>query len=105
MSIVCILIENKKGRPTLDKGIMGGIVSVGKDEQGLHIMSENPSVAKGIIDGSIKHMILSFNSEPERNDINVSKFLCKAAVESLIYRVVPVQEWLMKLPNIRSSTQ
>ena len=23
MSIVCILIENKKGRPTLDKGIMG----------------------------------------------------------------------------------
>ena len=73
---------------------MGGIVSVGKDEQGLHIMSENPSVAKGIIDGSIKHMILPFNSEPERNDINVFKFLCKAAVESLIYRVGPVQEWL-----------
>jgi hypothetical protein len=73
---------------------MGGIVSVGKDEQGLLIMSENPSVAKGIIDGSIKHMILPFNLEPERNDINVSKFFCNAAVESLIYRVGPVQKWL-----------
>ena len=87
-------IENKKGRPTLDKGIMGGIVSIGKDEQGLHIMSENPIVAKGIMEGSIKHMILAYNSEPESNDINVSKFLCKAALESLIYRVGPVQEWL-----------
>lgn len=87
-------IENKKGRPTLDKGIMGGIVSVGKDERGLHIVTENTSVAKGVIDGSIKHMILPFNSEPDRNDINVSKFLCKAALESLIYRVGPVQGWL-----------
>lgn len=87
-------IENKKGRPTLDKGIMGGIVSVGKDEHGLHIISENPTVAKGIIDGSIKHMILPYNSEPEINNINISKFLCKAALESLIYRVEPVQEWL-----------
>ncbi len=87
-------IENKKGRPTLDKGIIGGIVSVGKDEQGLHIIAENSGVAKGIIDGSIKHMILPFNSEPDSNDINVSKFLCKAALESLIYRVGPVQEWL-----------
>lgn len=87
-------IENKKGRPTLDKGIMGGIVSIGKDEQFLHIMTENPVIAKGIINGHIKHMILPFNSEPESNDINVSKFLCKAALESLIYRVGPVQEWL-----------
>lgn len=87
-------IESKKGRLTLDKGIMGGIVSVGKDAQGLHIMAENPTVAKGIVNGSIKHMILPFNSEPESNDINVSKFLCKAALESLIYRVGPVQEWL-----------
>ena len=87
-------IENKKGRPTLDKGIMGGIVSIGKDEQFLHIMTENPVIAKGIINGHIKHMILPFNSEPESNDINVSKFLCKAALESLIYRVGPVQEWV-----------
>jgi hypothetical protein len=37
---------------------------------------------------------LPFNLEPERNDINVSKFFCNAAVESLIYRVGPVQKWL-----------
>lgn len=92
-------IENKKGRPTLDKGIMGGIVSLGKDEQGLHIMADNPSVAEGIIDGSIKHMILPLNSEPDSNDIYVSKFLCKAALESLIHRVGPVQEWVDEITD------
>lgn len=92
-------IANKKGRPTLDKGIIGGIVSVGKDKQGLHIITENPNVAKGMADGSIKHMIMPYNSEPDNNDINVSKFICKAALESLIYRVGPVQEWLDEITD------
>lgn len=90
-------IESKKGRFPLDKGIIGGEVSIGKEDGGYFILADNPEVIKGLQSGSIKHMIVPSNSEPEENNMFVSKFLCKAALETLVYKVGPVEEWLNEI--------
>ncbi len=92
-------IESKKGRPTLDKGIMGGEVSIGKQDGGFFISTDNDCVIKGIQSGHINRMIVPFNSEPGENDIHVSRFLCKAALETLIYRGGSMDEWITEVKD------
>lgn len=92
-------IESKKGRFPRDKGIMGGEVSIGKEDGGYFIFAEDPAVIKGLQSGSITHMILPHFEEPEKGNIHVSKFLCKAALETLIYRTGINQDWIEEVTD------
>lgn len=65
---------------------MGGEVSIGKEDNGYFILADDPNIVNGIQSGQITHMIVPVNSEPAENDIHVSRFLCKVALEALIYR-------------------
>ena len=92
-----MILKVKRVDFPLDKGIIGGEVSIGKEDGDYFILADNPVVIKGLQSGTIKHMIVPFNSEPDENNLFVSKFLCKATLETLVYKVGPVEEWLNEI--------
>ncbi len=90
----CNDIESKKRKiPKID-GVIGGRVEVGRDRYGdSFIEIPNEKIMDGIVSGRIKHMIIPKIDDPIPNDIIMSRFLAKIAIEILTLRFYPYEGW------------
>lgn len=92
-------IENKKGNIPLIQGIIGGSIDVGRENGEIFLNIENPKTIEGIQSGRIKHMIVPTYNEPPANDINISRFIAKIAVEVIVLQVATNDELIEEFIN------
>lgn len=96
-------IASKKNRIPIGKAFMGGEVSIEKSSAGRSVIIEDPRIVRGILDGSIKSMIIPASGAPESDKREMSRFLGKIAFEILASRVSKDQSMLAALvrePNL-----
>lgn len=90
-------IPSKKNRIPPDKALIfhpkGDWVDLFIEKDGLSICIENPQVIDLIKNGQAKSMIIPTVKDPEENDIIVSRFLAKTALEALSYRLCDCYGW------------
>ena len=93
-------VESKKGKIPRSKGIIGGPVEIIKTKDWkTMIVVEDHKIISGIKSGAIKHMIIPKFDEPDMNDITVSRFLAKVAIETLALRFYPLEGWNEEIVN------
>ena len=95
------LIRTKKGRLVTDKALIihpeGGWVDMWIDEKGLIFRHEDSDKTSLIANGQCKSLIIPTAPDPEPNNQFISKFLAKAALESLAYYRLNVSGWIDEL--------
>ena len=93
-------IENKKRKIPKIYGIMGGQVELGRDSQGHNFIDvPNESTMTGILSGKIQHLIVPIIESPIPNDLAMSRFLAKMAIEILSLRLYPYEGWNEEIVN------
>jgi hypothetical protein len=97
------VIPNKKGRLVKDKALIfhpkGGWVDMWLDEKGFIFQNEDSKLTNLIATGECTKLILSVIDQPNPNDLIVSRFLAKAALESLAYKFLAEPDWVDELVN------
>lgn len=90
-------IPNKKRRVPSEKGLIlhpeefGVDINIEHNEVVLNV--DNPNIIEFISDGKSKCLILPIITEPEKNDILISRFLAKTSLEALAYYVNEIEGW------------
>lgn len=97
-------ILTKKGNPVPEKGIIahpkGGLIDIYRGKDGLSLDINSPDIINLITTGKVNKMYVPFGeSEPQRDNIIVSRFLAKMSVEALIYWIKNEEEWIDEVMN------
>jgi len=94
-------IKTKKGRLVPDKALLmhpkGGWVEMWIDENGFIFNHEDHEKIELIANGECKSLIIPTFPDPEKEDKIVSRFLAKAALESLVYKYVHAKDWIEEI--------
>lgn len=92
------IIQTKKGRLVPDKAFLmhskGGWVDMWLDDKGFIFRDEDFEKTKLIANGECTSLIIPTISDPEKGDIKISRFLAKAALESLTYKFINSRGWI-----------
>jgi hypothetical protein len=91
-------IVSKKGNPIPDKGILvhpeGGKVDVYKGGPGIiGIDSRNKKTLKLVEDSVVQKLYIPIVQEPEKDNVILSRFIGKVAIEALAQRLVSCDSW------------
>ena len=91
-------ILNKKGNPIPGKGILvhpeGGKVDVYKEGPGIiGINSSNEKLLKLVENLTIRKLYIPIVQEPEKDNVILSRFIGKVAIEALAQRLMNVDGW------------
>lgn len=90
-------ILSKKGHLVPNKVLIPhknvGWVDMWIDDKGFVFRHEDNEAIRLISDGTVNKLIIPIIEEPERNDKIMSRFLAKAALESLAYRLCSCDGW------------
>lgn len=93
-------IQSKKRRIPKIGGVIGGKVEIGKDKNGNSFLDiNNEKTIKGIISERIKHVIIPKVDDPIPNNIYMSRFLAKVAVEILALTFSQFKGWNKEIVN------
>jgi hypothetical protein len=94
-------ITTKKGRLVPDKTLFphkeGGWADVWLDENGIIFDSKDNHIINLIKEGKINKLILPIISHPDENDYDVSRFIAKAALEFLTFRIKEDSDWIAEI--------
>lgn len=94
-------ITTKKGRLVPDKTLFphkdGGWADVWLDESGIIFDSKDNHIINLIKEGKINKLILPIISHPDENDYDVSRFIAKAALEFLTFRIKEDSDWIAEI--------
>jgi len=93
-------IPSKKKRIPKIKGIIGGEVTLERKLDGSsHIHIEDEKIAERIKNKEVFSMIVLNIDEPERENLDMSRFLAKAALESLCLKNENDPKWVEEIVN------
>jgi hypothetical protein len=96
-------ITTKKGRLVPDKTLFphkdGGWADFWLDENGIIFDSKDNHIINLIKEGKINKLILPIISHPDENDYDVSRFIAKAALEFLTFRIKEDSDWIAEITS------
>ncbi len=94
-------IKTKKGRLVPHKALImhpkGGWVDMWIDEKGFIFRSEDSDKTSLIANGQCKSLIIPTIADPKSDNEFISRFLAKAALESLVYSKLNMVGWVDKI--------
>lgn len=90
-------IQNKKGRSVPEKGLIwhpnGGPVDIYRMQDGLAIDITNLKLANLFQGHTSGKFVIPIYREPEINNLILSRFLCKVALEALVHKFIDIEGW------------
>lgn len=97
-------IQTKKGKSIVEKGIIahpeGGIVDTIIQDGNLIVYTDNLNIQNLILNGKINRLYTEYyGEEPEKNNLILSRFLAKVALEALLYKLINVEGWVNEVSN------
>lgn len=91
-------IENKKGRAPIEKGHIIYPVKAEVEvivKEGMTVLDvQDPHLFNDIISSKKGKFVIPHINEPEENNMILSRFLAKVAVEGLLYKLLKVDGWI-----------
>ena len=94
-------IKNKKNRIPNERVFMAGDSNVFINANGgsYSIVIENSQTIKKIINNDVSSLIIPLYDSPDSTDKDISRFICKMALECLVYKGKESYEWLDEVTN------
>lgn len=90
-------IHNKKGRSVPEKGMIwhpkGGPVDIYRMPDGLAVDFPNTELVKLVQGQESGKLVIPIYSEPVENNLTLSRFLCKVALEALVHKFIDIEGW------------